>query len=105
MIVGFVTDAIFVLCDESVDDLAGDIGEPVASSLELEGQFFVVKPHQVKDGGMKIVYVDGVPDDVIAEVVGLAIDTWFYPAPGHPDGKAAGVVIAAIVLFGERPWQ
>src|SRR5580692_5565631 len=92
---------LFILCDEPVDDLAGDIGEPVASSLELEGKFFVVKPHQVEDGGMKIVYVDGVPDDIIAEVVGLAIYAWFYSASGHPDGKAAGVVIAAIVLFGE----
>src|ERR1700691_3540518 len=47
--------------------------------------------------------MDGVLDDVVAEVIGLTVDAWFYPAAGHPDGKAARVVIAAIVLFGEFP--
>ena len=94
----------FVLAElgnETIDDFSRDVGEAVASTLVFEGKFFMIESHEVEDGGVEIVDVDGVPDDVVAEVVGLAIYAGFYAAAGHPDGKAAGVVVAAIVLFGE----
>src|SRR5580698_10308674 len=61
----------------------------------------MVESHEVEDGGVEIVDVDGVADDIVPEVVGLAIHAGFYAAAGHPDGKAAGVVVAAVVLFGK----
>ena len=51
-----------------------DAGEPHVEALELEGQAAVVDAQAVQDRGVEVVDVDRVLDDVVAEVVGLAVD-------------------------------
>jgi hypothetical protein len=56
----------------------------------------------VQDGGVEVVDVDGILGDVVAELVGArrrcaGLDA----AAGHPDGEAAGMMIAAVVGRGE----
>ncbi len=42
-------------------------------------------------------YVDGVLGDVVAPIISLAMsDAALYPSAGQPDGKAAGMVVAAV---------
>ena len=44
----------------------------------------------------------GILDDVVAEVVGLAVDrAALRAAAGHPHGEAARVMVAAVVLVGQ----
>lgn len=61
----------------------------------------MIDPHTVHKGGVKVIYVDWVFDDVVAEVVRLA---QFNPALDastcHPHGKALGMMVAAVVFFG-----
>ncbi len=46
-------------------------------------------------GGLEIVDVDGVFDDVVAELVALAVgDSGFDATAGHPEGEGIGVMIA-----------
>jgi hypothetical protein len=48
------------------------------------------------------VHVYGVFDDVVPKLVGFPKDKAFlYPCSGHPDDKALGVVIAAVVVAGK----
>ena len=43
-----------------------------------------------------------VSDDVIAEIVGLAVyHAAFYPAASHPDCKALGMVVAPVIFLGQ----
>jgi hypothetical protein len=64
----------------------------------------VIEAEQVQDRGVEVVDVDRVFDDVVAEIVGLAVDrASLGSASGHPHGEAAWMMIAAVVLFGESP--
>lgn len=86
-----------------MDDIAVDVGEAEVPSLEAEGEFFVVDAECVEDGGVEVVDMDGVFDNVVAEVIGLAVDDAGLDAAAcHPDGEASGVVVSAVVGFGER---
>ena len=49
-----------------------DIGQAEMASLEFVGQLQVIDAEQVQNGRLQIVHVDGVRDDVVAVVVGLA---------------------------------
>ena len=62
-----------------------DVGEPEIAALMAVGEALVVDAHEVEDGGLQIVDVDGVPRDFVAEVAGLADDA----ARAH----AAGVTL------------
>jgi hypothetical protein len=52
---------------------------------------------------VEVADVEWVFDDVVAEVVGLAVDLrrLWSAATGHPHAEAAWVVIATVVFFGE----
>ena len=79
-----------------------DAGQTHVEALDFIRQAFVVDAQAVEDGGVHVVDVDRVFDDVVAEFVGLAVDdAGLDAAAGHPDGEAAGVMIAAVVVFGE----
>lgn len=57
---------------------------------------------KVQDGCVKVADVKGILNDVVREVVGLTVDgSAFGAATGHPHRKATGMVVAAIVGFGE----
>ena len=50
------------------------VGQAEVAALELVGQPGVVDAQQVKDGGVQVVDLDRVADDVVREIVGLAVD-------------------------------
>ena len=79
-----------------------DAGQAHVEALELVGQAAVVDAEAVEDGGVQVVDVDRVANDVVAEVVGLAVGpARLDAAAGHPDGEALGVVVAAVVVLRE----
>ena len=81
-----------------------DAREPLVEPLELEREPFVVDPHQMEERGVERVHVDGVLDDVVAEVVGLPEDRPpLGAAAGHPHAEVARMVVAAVGVGGERP--
>ena len=88
---------------DRLDHRAVHVGQAVVAALVLEGQPGVVDAQAVQDRGVQVVDVDRVLDDVVAEVVGLAVgDAGLDPAAGQPDGEAAGMVVAAVVVGGQR---
>ena len=73
------------------------IGETEVTPLEAIGQLLVVDPQQMQHRGVEIVHVDRVLRDVVAEVIGLPMDVAFLDSgTGHPQGEAAGVMIATV---------
>src|SRR5690348_16089459 len=48
------------LRQDRLDDLPGDIRQPIVPPLEAVGQAFVVEAEEVEDGGLEVVDVDGV---------------------------------------------
>ena len=88
---------------DRLDDLSVDVGQAVVAALELVRQPRVVDAQAVQDRGVQVVDVDRVLGDVVAEVVGLAVgDPGLDAAAGQPDGEAAGMVVAAVVVGGQR---
>ena len=66
--------------------------------LVLEGETLMVDPKEVENGGLQVVDMDGVFNDVYSVVVGLPVtEACFYTTPGEPVGKAIGVMISAVV--------
>src|SRR5579871_4810487 len=61
----------------------------------------MIDAQAIEQRGMKIVNTDSVADDVVTEVVGLAVDiSRFESASGRPDREAAGMMIAAKAVGG-----
>ena len=58
--------------DDIPNDVAVHVGKSETASLIFEGEPLVIDPHQVQDGGIEVVNVDGVAGDVVPEVVGFA---------------------------------
>ena len=57
----------------------------------------MVYSEQMEHGSVKVADIDGVFDDIVAEVVGLAVlHAAFDPAAGEPTGEAAWMMVAAI---------
>jgi len=57
----------------------------------------VIDPQQMQDGRVKVMYVDRVLGDIVAPIISLAMsDAAPYPSAGQPDGKAQGMVVAAV---------
>ena len=89
--------------DELPHNLTVDVGQPVIPTLEFVGQAPVVDSQQVENRRIEVVYVDGIACDVIAKLVGLAIRcACSHASARHPNSKAAGMVIAAVVGLGQR---
>lgn len=73
-----------------------DSGEALIETLERESEAFVINAKAMEHGGIKIADVRGVLNDVVAEVIGLAVGrASFNTATGHPHTKAAAVVVPA----------
>ena len=49
-------------------------GELHVNALPLDGELAMVDAELVENGGVEVANVDGVLDDVVAEIIGLAID-------------------------------
>jgi len=84
------------------DDFAGDVGEAETAALIFEGETLVINPEQAEHGGVEIVNVDRVFDDVIPELAGFADDTSrLHTTAGQPHGETAGMMVTAIIGAGE----
>src|SRR5262245_4672415 len=91
------------LSQKLLDDVGRlDAGESLVEAKMPDGELLVIETEQVEDRGVPVVKVDGVFDDVIREVVSLAVDhAAFDSAAAHPDGEAPRMMVATIVFFGQ----
>src|SRR5262245_38823899 len=81
---------------DRLDDIAVDVGEAEIASRVTIGEPLVVQAKQVENGGVEVVGMNEVFGDVVAVVVGLAIDnTAFHAAAGEPRTEHVRVVAAA----------
>lgn len=96
-----------------------DVGEAKVAALIAIGQSSVVNAQEVKNGGVEVVDVHGsrrpmffvglrvhwgavFVGDIVAVVVGSSVgDAGLNAAAGHPNGKASGMVVAAVVVLFE----
>ena len=63
----------------------------------------MIDAEAMQKGRIQVVHVTRFVDDVVAEVVRLAIDSAaFDAAAGHPHAEAARMMVAAVVCRGER---
>src|SRR5882672_6854345 len=80
-------------------DFALHVGEAESPTLVSVSQPLVIDAHQVEQGRLKIMYVDGVFYNIIAEVIRLSVtESGFHACSGHPHGETAGMMVAAIVI-------
>ena len=69
----------------------------------LEGKLFVIDAEAIQDGGVQIANMNRILDDIISEIVGLAIHrSSFYSSSGHPFRETLGMVVSSIIGFRER---
>ena len=87
-----------VLRKDTLYDMAAYIGKPVTSSLVFVNKFFMVITKEVQYRRLKIVNMNRIFDNIISQFVCFSInDSRFYSSSGHPDAKATGMMIAAII--------
>ncbi len=89
--------------EEIADDVGlFDAGEALVEALVLEDEAAVIDAEAVEEGGVEVVHVHRVFHDVVAEVVGLAIDgSGADTTAGEPHGEVPGMMIAAVGFGGE----
>src|SRR5689334_1196219 len=92
------------LSENSLHNLSVDVRKAKITPLKTVSQLFVIDPKAAQDGRVQIVNMHGVLRHVVAKVVRNAVaDARFHSAAGHPDGKAAAVVVATIVFLFNLP--
>ena len=57
-----------------LDHIAMHVGQAEIATLEAIGQLLVIDAQAVQDRGVQVVNVDRLVGDVVAEIVGLAVD-------------------------------
>ena len=76
--------------------------EALLKALKRESKAFMVNAHAMQESCIEIVYMNWIFDNVIAELVGLAVfNSTLNSATGHPHRKAFGMVVAAVVFFSQ----
>ena len=92
-----------ILSQNLLYHLAMHIGQPMIASLVAVRQSAMVDAQAAQHRRMEIVDVDRILDDVVREVIGLAErDAGLDAAAREPKREAARVMIAAIVVSGQR---
>ena len=67
------------------NNIAADVREPEVPSTMSIGQLLVIQAQEMKDGGVKIVNMNLVLDDLYAVLIGSAVDNpWFNSRASHP---------------------
>ena len=62
----------------------------------------MIDAQQVQNSSLQIVYMNGVFNDVVTELIGLPEwKSFFDPATRQPDRETARMVVAAVIVFGE----
>lgn len=54
------------------------VGEPVVTSLKPVREAFVIKPQEMKQRRIQIVYMNRIPGDVEAEFIAFAVNVAFF---------------------------
>src|SRR6266705_160388 len=79
-----------------------DAGEPHVEALHFVSQPFVIDAEAVQNRRIQIVNMNRVFHDVVAKLVSSTVDdAGLDAAARHPDGEAARMMIAAVVLARE----
>ncbi len=79
-----------------MNDVAVNIGQTKIAALIPVGQALVIDAEQMQYRRLQIVNVNGIRDDVVAELVGLAMRvSAFNPRTGQQISEATGMMIAA----------
>src|SRR5262245_13689765 len=98
------TGHLFGSCQYAVNAIAVNVSEAVVVTLEAICQLCVVVATHVQIGRIEIVDVHRVAVDVVRDVVGFVVGHAACDAGAvEPDRVAAGMMIAAVVLGGQRP--
>ena len=86
-------------CEDVVDHLGaggGEIGQGFFTAVVLIGEFAVVDPELLQDGGMQVWNTHPVFHRAIPEVVGCPVNVpGFKAAAGHPQAERVPVMIAS----------
>ena len=78
------------------------IGQTMVAALELVRQQTVVDTQQMQDRGVKIVDVDRILGDVVAEFVGGTVTcSRSNTTARYPDRKAARMMVTSVVFLGQ----
>src|ERR1022692_2348269 len=86
-----------------LDHAPVDVGQAEVSALETVSEPGVVETEQVQNGGLDVVDVDGVFDDVEAKFVSRAEgEAALQAAAGHEHGVGERVMVASEVGAGGR---
>ena len=82
-----------------MDHMAANVRQTEVAALELEGELFVVKTKQMKNGGLDVVNWHHVVNGAEAELVGLTDRLpGFDAAAGKPHGEGFDVMVTAYRL-------
>ncbi len=80
-----------------------DSREAIVSAVETVGELLVVESKEMESGGIQIMNVNRIADNVVGEIIGFAVgESAANTCPRHPDRIAAGVVISSVVVVGQR---
>ena len=79
------------------------IGEAEVTASVAVSEAFVVNAQEMENGGVQVVNVDAIVDGAEAEVIAGAVGhAALDAAAGQPHGEAPAVVVAAVVVLGQR---
>ena len=79
-----------------------NVREPESSALKLVGQTLVIDAEQMHQRCLKIVDVNWILDDVVAELVRLAVSySRLDASASHPNRKTLGMMVTTIIRLGQ----
>src|SRR5262245_18380576 len=89
-------------CQHIPHNVSMDVGQPEMPTLEFVGEFCMVNSQAVHHRGVEVVDIHRVFHNVVTEVIGFTIgDATFDASTGHPQGKAARMMIATVVVLSQ----
>ena len=66
--------------DDVFHHVSVDIGQAEVAALVLVGELLMINPELVEQGGVEVVHVHGILDDIVAVVIGLAVSNAAFKA-------------------------
>src|SRR4051794_38853743 len=90
----------FPLSQQLLQDLARHVGEAEVPALVPIGQPLVIETEAVQDGGVQVMDMDLVLDNVKSEVIGPADPlTALNPPAGHPHAEREPMMVSALAVL------
>jgi len=87
-----------------VNDVTMYISQPIPPTLQFISESLVIDTQEMHQSSLKIVDMNGVFSYIVAKIIGFAIGhSFFDPCSCHPYTKTFGVMIPAIIVFGQFP--